>query len=212
MQSSTIIMWSNITRWILHTALLWHQQHLNQTLIPQKTIIRPHGQGKPPTAPTTSKCSLNLDLPVWNMVPTDLEKGLNLNSVLKSAWFFKLPWKWEIFLESAWKWLYGLEKYRHQKILSVSVLFCPFELRRVARFSNFVIISAALLYDSAAVFGRNQYEVVYSLVAGDIRLRTLTLMWVMASSLTVLRHHPNMCWLTTNAFLWHLPDTRTTLY
>ena len=43
------------------------------------------------------------------MVPTDLEKCLNLIAVLKSAWFFNLPWKWEIFLEKClkmtlWSW------------------------------------------------------------------------------------------------------------
>ena len=44
-----------------------------------------------------------------HMVPTDLEKCLNLNAVLKSAWFCNLPWKWEIFLEKClkmtiWSW------------------------------------------------------------------------------------------------------------
>ena len=43
------------------------------------------------------------------MVPTDLEKCLKLNAVLKSAWFFNLPWKWEIFIEKClkmtlWSW------------------------------------------------------------------------------------------------------------
>ena len=64
---------------------------------------------------------------------------------LKSAWIWMLSWKVLDFsiclengrfsLKSAWKWLYGLEKYRHQKVESVSVLFCTFELRKVARFS-----------------------------------------------------------------------------
>ena len=36
------------------------------------------------------------------MVPTDVEKCLNLMTVLKNAWFFNLPWKLTIFLE---KWL-----------------------------------------------------------------------------------------------------------
>ena len=69
---------------------------------------------------------------------------------LKSAWIWMLSWKVLDFsislengkfsLKSAWKWLYGLEKYRHQKVESVSsVLYCTFELRKVARFSNFVI-------------------------------------------------------------------------
>ena len=34
-----------------------------------------------------------------DMVPTDLEKCLNLTTVLKSAWFFNLPWKLAIFFE-----------------------------------------------------------------------------------------------------------------
>ena len=46
---------------------------------------------------------------LFTMVPTDLEKCLNLNAVLKSAWFFNLPWKGEIFLEKClkmtlWSW------------------------------------------------------------------------------------------------------------
>ena len=74
---------------------------------------------------------------------------------LKSAWIWMLSWKVLDFsiclengkfsLKSAWKWLYGLEKYKHQKVWSVGVLFCTFELRKVARFSNFVIKSPSLL-------------------------------------------------------------------
>ena len=74
---------------------------------------------------------------------------------LKSAWIWMLSWKVLDFsvclengkfsLKSAWKWLYGLEKYRHQKVQLVSVLFCTFELRKVAGFSNFVIKSPSLL-------------------------------------------------------------------
>ena len=46
---------------------------------------------------------------ISHMVPTDLEKCLNWNAILKSAWFFNQPWKWEIFLEkclkmSLWCW------------------------------------------------------------------------------------------------------------
>ena len=37
--------------------------------------------------------------------PTDLEKCLNLNTVLKTAWFSNLPWKLSFFLKTAWKWL-----------------------------------------------------------------------------------------------------------
>ena len=37
------------------------------------------------------------------MVPTGLEKGLNLNAVSKSAWFFNLPWKLSFFLEKCFK-------------------------------------------------------------------------------------------------------------
>ena len=41
-----------------------------------------------------------------SMVPTYLEKCLNLKAVLKSAWFFNLPWKWEIFLKKCLKMCY----------------------------------------------------------------------------------------------------------
>ena len=39
----------------------------------------------------------------YYMVPTDLEKCLILTSVLKSAWFFNLPWKLAISLEKCLK-------------------------------------------------------------------------------------------------------------
>ena len=62
------------------------------------------------TGDPISHMSYSSPLIVWfHMVPTDLEKCLNLNAVLKCAWFFNLPWKWEIFLEmclkmTLWSW------------------------------------------------------------------------------------------------------------
>ena len=45
------------------------------------------------------------------MVPTALEKCLNLTTVLKSAWFFNMSWKLAIFLEKHLKiTFYGFEK------------------------------------------------------------------------------------------------------
>ena len=80
------------------------------------------------------------------MVPTDLEKCLNLIPVLKSVWFFNPPWKSAIFLEKCLKMtFYGLEKLWPQKpitLYSVCVFFVRFVyliLIHCSRFDNFVI-------------------------------------------------------------------------
>ena len=98
--------------------------------------------------PLLSQCWHNFMLPYGITIVSILFVINTLTwfpQTLKSAWIWMLSWKVLDFsiclengrfsLKNAWKWLYGLEKYRHQKVESVSVLFCTFELRKVARFS-----------------------------------------------------------------------------
>ena len=58
------------------------------------------------------------------MVPTYLEKCLNLTSVLKIAWIFNLPWKLTIFLEKCLKiTVMGLKNNGSRNLICLCVCF-----------------------------------------------------------------------------------------
>ena len=102
----------------------------------------------------SDECHKTLPVTDDNMVPTDLEKCLNLNAVLKSAWFFDLPWKWEIFLEKCLEitlWSWKIKSIRNL-ICWCGFFFCTFDLKKVMGFSNFVIKSPSLLMQWAVFF------------------------------------------------------------
>ena len=63
-----------------------------------------------------------------SMVLTDLEKCLNLNVVLKSAWFFSLPWKLSIFLEKCLKTTFSCLKNKvSRNLICLCIFFMHFE-------------------------------------------------------------------------------------
>ena len=78
------------------------------------------------------------------MVPTDLEKCLNLTFVLKSAWIFNLLWKLAVFLEKRLKiTIMGLKNNDPRNIIFLCVFyaFCTFDFNKLWGFGNFVIKS-----------------------------------------------------------------------